>query len=220
MTYSNKWELVETGLPKEMYDILCEYHQKGGFVKHEDLTVFFKTFFLARNRDHLKRYYGVSEGLEKRFTESVRKSSTDSFKDTDSLNDILSRVKSKRFTYSRLKRTLLYMLFEIEDEIIKDSEKFGPQYLRILGFDSKGREILADIRHKSSIPIISTPSTYNKVIKKYLQSDEDIPQFFNEDLFRKQIEMDFRISDFYHHLKYGKHNEYFDVEMKRSPIIM
>ncbi len=213
MALNGDWDNLIQAVPELTGVCLEKYRSLGGFFTQDDLREFFFVFLLARNRDHLKKYYGITEGMEKRFADAVKSS--------DGIDDMLESVKSKRVTYSRLKRTLLYMLFEIDGKMIKDSEYFGPQYIRVLGFDRKGRDILSKMRNAAVIPIISTPSSFNQVLRNYRKAlKEEIPYFFDERVFRAQLEMDFRMSDFYYHMLAKKHGVKYVSEIKRPPIII
>lgn len=84
----------------------------------------------------------VSEGLENRLVDVVRKST--------SLNEIYDGIKTKRYTHSRIRRIVLRSYLSINKYTPKT-----PQYLHILGFTQKGREILPEIKKNTSLPIIS-----------------------------------------------------------------
>ena len=84
----------------------------------------------------------ISEGLENRIYSAVR-TQTD-------INNIISSVKCKRYTLSRIRRCLLYALLGITQEDLESN----PPYIRILGFNEKGREILRIMRKKSTLPTV------------------------------------------------------------------
>ena len=120
-------------------------------------------------------------------------------------------VKSKRFTYTRLQRLMLYFLFEITKTEIDESEEFGPQYIRVLGFDEKGQELLSHMRDEARIPVIPTPSIYNKTYSRYIRQFEreenarpgEKPYYSNYEMYKKQLEFDFRCADYYTTLQCG-----------------
>jgi len=185
-------DLVEGAMPSQAYRILAQEigHQRGpAFL--DAFGAFLIPFLRARNRDHLKRYSGVVEGLDLRFVESA--------KGVNTIPELLDAVKTKRFTYAKLRRILLYMLFEIEDEIIQESNAYGPQYIRVLGFDSVGQVVLKRLRSRSRLPVLSIGSAYLKMAR-HLEKPrvtERLDTTFRYALFRKQIELNFRMTDFY-----------------------
>ena len=81
--------------------------------------------------------YG-SEGLWRKFMHAARKYAT--------VEEILTAVKSKRYTRTRLDRMLMCAYLGITDEMLKDPVP----YVRVLAFNERGREILKDAR-KSGI---------------------------------------------------------------------
>lgn len=93
-----------------------------------------KMFELIRYRiiteGHLERYLGVDEGLENKLKKEIYTST--------SLDELIEKIKSKRYTTSRLKRMLIHILLGIE----KDAMKEPKEVYKILGFDSMGREYL------------------------------------------------------------------------------
>lgn len=60
--------------------------------------------------------------------------------------------KSKRYTWSRLQRTLLYVLMNVSD--IEMREAWDEPYLRLLGTSANGRMYLKAIRDTVELPII------------------------------------------------------------------
>ena len=84
----------------------------------------------------------ISEGLENRIFEAVRRSC--------SVEEIISNTKSKRYTRSRIARIIAYALLGFRREKLP---KF-PGYLRVLGMNSRGREILKAARKNASLPVV------------------------------------------------------------------
>lgn len=82
----------------------------------------------------------VSEGLENRIYDAVQGAA--------SLDELYSLIKTKRYTHSRIRRIILKAFLEIENAPKE------PQYLRILAFNSRGRQILADMKKSAKLPII------------------------------------------------------------------
>jgi predicted nucleotidyltransferase len=80
----------------------------------------------------LRNIYEINEGLEFLFKEAANQSGT--------LDELIKTVKSKRYSLTRIKRTLLYILFNLTQEQILCFDQHGPLYLHILGFSSKGQK--------------------------------------------------------------------------------
>ena len=90
---------------------------------------------------------GTSEGLESRFMRYVKKES--------SVTTILSGVKTKRYTMSRLRRMLVCASLGIRVDDIKHE----PSYARVLAMNSTGKNLLAAARKKTKLPIITKPAS-------------------------------------------------------------
>ncbi len=85
----------------------------------------------------------VSEGLEYRIYEAVRTSGD--------LNTILEKIKTKRYTLSRIRRILLCAFLEIKAaDVIKPVP-----YIRVLGFNNKGAELLKKAKSNANLPVIT-----------------------------------------------------------------
>lgn len=72
---------------------------------------------------------------------------------TKDTNSYLYNIKSKRYTMSRVKRTLLHILLNSGEKI----PEFSP-YARVLSLNTTGAEILKRIKKESDIKIITKPS--------------------------------------------------------------
>ena len=79
--------------------------------------------------NHLNLYLGVDEGLENKIKKEIYNSSD--------LNSLLNNIKSKRYTYLRLKRMLIHILLGIEKKDLVEINNY-----RVLGFNQKGKTIL------------------------------------------------------------------------------
>lgn len=84
----------------------------------------------------------------------------------NNLEELISIVKTKRYTLTRIQRILLYALLGITKEEMEISKEINP-YVRVLGFSKKGEKILSQIKKENNnIKIITS-------VNKFLESDED-----------------------------------------------
>lgn len=93
--------------------------------------------------EQLKRYADVSEGLENRIYEVCRK--------YDSIEEIILAVKSKRYSYTRIRR-ILYNIFL---DIPREMRERKPEFIRVLGFNRKGQALLNRMRETAKLPVIN-----------------------------------------------------------------
>ena len=129
-------------------------------------------------------YQGIDNDLSNRIYKYIDES--------NSLDELIKNIKSKRYTYNRLKRSLTYILLSITKEDCKNLEL---EYIRILGFNNKGKNILNKIKKDIDIPILTN---YNN---KYLNKDLTINKILS---LNKNIK---------------KKKEFIEREYKTKPII-
>ena len=89
---------------------------------------------------------GAAEGLPQRLERAGRQCT--------SIGQFLDTVKTKRYTHARLRRLLLWVYLGISAQ---DRPKHPP-YLRVLGFNQRGQEILARMRKEATLPILTKPA--------------------------------------------------------------
>ncbi len=102
----------------------------------------------------LEEYQTVDEGIQNRIKKCIIKS-----KDLD---DLILKVKTKRYTYNKLSRMFIHILCNLKKEEVKKYNKIS--YIRVLGFNIKGRNYLNEIKKSIDIPIITNFSRTNDPI--------------------------------------------------------
>ena len=117
--------------------------------KYLNNTIFLNDYF-----DYLKYkiicindltiYQGVDDNLSNR----IKKYTNDS----NTLDELISNIKTKRYTYNRLKRILVYVLLSLTKE---DFNNLDLEYIRILGFSNQGKKYLNSIKKDINIPILT-----------------------------------------------------------------
>ncbi|MGN1370835.1 MAG: nucleotidyltransferase [Candidatus Coprovivens sp.] len=90
---------------------------------------------------NLNVYLDVDEGIEYRILKYINES--------NSFDELISNIKTKRYTYNRINRMLIHILIGLTKE---DNKKCKLDYLKILGFSTKGQEYLKSIRKDITIP--------------------------------------------------------------------
>lgn len=96
--------------------------------------------------EEIKEAPDISEGLENRIYNAIQSAT--------SLEELYSIVKTKRYTHSRIRRiiTSLYLGIAPQDALHK------VPYIRVLGFNERGREILRAAKDNAAMPIIMKSS--------------------------------------------------------------
>ena len=157
MINNNKLSKLPYVMPKETYKILYNSFQKGHYVK--DLSKFETEIIYTLRKMSLaeiRELPDVSEGLEHAIKNAANSCNT--------LNEFMNIIKTKRYTTTRLQRILLYALLGITKKDMKESTKNVP-YIRVLGFNQKGKQLLSVISSSSkNIDVVTS-------VKKYLDSN-------------------------------------------------
>lgn len=129
--------------------------------------------------DDLTIYHDVKEGIENRIKKYIYES--------NSIDELIMKIKNKRFTYNRIKRILIYILLDI-----KKDDKIN-NYIRPLGFNKKGSNYLNQIKKELTLPLISNYSKNKEILKlEYkvnsiynLKTNNDIKSEFNKPIIKK-----------------------------------
>jgi len=165
---SGDLDQIKSVMPDSAFEILKrEINQGRGPVSLDAFENAILTQLRKSDNKSLSNIPDVSEGIENR----IKKASLSS----GSLSELLTKIKTKRYTHTRIQRIIACNLLEINK---KDSEEFnshgGPQYIRVLGFNSKGKELLSKIK-SSSLPLVTTPHDFlkkcNPIQAKMLNAD-------------------------------------------------
>ena len=72
----------------------------------------------------------------------------------------MEMVKTKRYTQTRIQRILLYALLGYTKEDMETSKKIDP-YIRVLGCNSKGQEILSEIsKENKKLSVVTSVKSF------------------------------------------------------------
>ena len=156
-------------LPNSSYGILIESIKKGHIIP--DLSVFEKQIIYNLRSMYpfeIAELAEVSEGLE-----NSLKNAADS---CNTLDELLNKVKSKRYTSTRLQRILIYSLLNITKKDIEISKKAIP-YIRVLGLNKRGKFLISEIaKANPKLEIVTSvkkflDKTSNKNLKPIIEKD-------------------------------------------------
>ncbi|MGJ8454989.1 nucleotidyltransferase [Pseudothermotoga sp. U03pept] len=212
MIVDGQWEKVSQAVPETSLKIIYKELNEGrGPVTLDQLEQVILAQVRLSNRDKLQQLYGFSEGIDLRFVECAMKSGE--------LQQFFECVKAKRFTMSKIRRLALYALFEVSQEFLDRCNEVGPQYLRVLGFTTKGRELLSFIKKKSTVPVLSVCSMYKKVIEKALK-DKSGRFIIDPRLFENQLLMDVKSTSIHSLLFPNKSERSAERDFRVPPVIV
>ena len=161
---------IKNYIPYETYEILQNAMKYGKVVG--DLSVFEKEIlytFRKMSTEEIANLPDVSEGLEN----AIKKAADSSV----SLDEFITKMKSKRYTFTRLQRIMLYAILDITKKDMADSKVIKQPYIRVLGMNQKGKELISLIKYANpKLPIITSVKDFtnvnkNKILANMLDTD-------------------------------------------------
>lgn len=151
--FQGKIEEIKSFLPKESYELLKTYKKETSLFP-----------ILQYNLEILERpmnsITGFEEGMEGLFRNHIEKKE----------EEFYSSVLSKRYRLPRIKRLILNYLLNITKDLVDDSIKNPPGFIKILGFNKRGSKILSEIKNRSKLKII----TNYRQVKELSKRDAEI----------------------------------------------
>lgn len=159
MMEQKEYSQVRKVVPKSTYKILGEEFKKENIIlglKQYEKEIIYK--LRTMNVGEIANLPDVSEGLEY----SIKKASDN----CNNLEKLISSIKSKRYTQTRIQRILIYALLGISKADIETSRKIMP-YARVLGFDEKGKMMLSEIvKSNPKLKIITSVNKFMQIKPK------------------------------------------------------
>ena len=162
-------------IPESTFNILEENIKKGNYVKN--ISAFDKEIIFTLRKmstNEIANLPGVSEGLEFSLKNAANQ--------CNSVVELLSIIKSKRYTQTRLQRILLYAILGITQKDMEMSMSTVP-YIRVLGFNNKGQELISEISKRNrKLEIISS-------VKKFMdkKTNPNLKIMMNTDIWATNV---------------------------------
>lgn len=151
---------IHTVVPYETYEIIERLSKEGKIVP--SLKVFEKEIIYNLRKmtiTEIANLADVTEGLENKIKQASNM--------TNNLEELIQKIKSKRYTETRIRRILLYSLLNITKKDMTISKKVMP-YIRVLGFNKHGKRIISAIAENNpKIKIVVS-------VKKFLDTNRDM----------------------------------------------
>ena len=129
----------------------------------DDYYKYIKYKIISHNIDNI---YGMNNHIKSRIYKYINSS--------NNIDELINNIKSKNYTYIRIKRLLIYILFDITNDNLDNFKN----YIRILGFNNKGKNYLNKVKKDINLPIITNYSNG----KNLLNIDNKINNILNLEL--------------------------------------
>ena len=159
----NAWEIIENSVRFSEDELFC----------------ILKYLAILGGPLKIKDINDVSEGLENKIYKAIKEG--ESFSHTEEL------IKSKRYTMSRIRRILFSLILDLK----KDMSYENPQYIRVLGMNECGKEILRGMKDKATLPLVIKTADFSSPMFSKDILATDISYLSTKD---KKMGMDFLTS--------------------------
>lgn len=136
-----RWEQAQQYLPQNVWQLYRQAQQDGQFA---DLQLGERAVLSALRRMEQKemaQLADLSEGLENRLYRASREAC--------SLEQLYAAVKSKRYPLARVRRLVMNAFLQLPAQM----QTMPPPYLRVLGMNERGKQILSAMKKIASLPV-------------------------------------------------------------------
>lgn len=157
-------KLMKKSTTRDMAKMLTQSFSQDNLISFDDFYEDLKTVIL-REESKIEKYFEVNEGIENLILKNILTCHT--------LEDLIEKVKSKRYTRTRIRRILLNILIGITKSdmhrILGKSQEYAERdlysrpYTRVLAFNDKGRSLLKQINESvknEKIDIINKAASF------------------------------------------------------------
>lgn len=118
--------------------------------------------------DDLTRYWWIEAGLEQRLVDAADNSA--------GLEELISAVKARHLTRTRVQRALVAVLLGIETDVARSLLAYPPYYLHLLAVSERGEAFLASRRKRRTIPLIQNFSRIQALLKRRYATEPEALQ--------------------------------------------
>ncbi len=138
---------------------------------------------IISEQENIKIYQTVDEGIHHRILKYID--------EINSLEELIQKIKTKRYTYNKIHRMLTHILCSFTKE---EAKNIKINYIRVLGFNQKGIHYLNKIKKDLTIPLITNyKKEYNILLEIETRIDKIYSLIMNDknyDYKRKPIKLD------------------------------
>ena len=184
---------IDTYVPHTIIDDMHKVIAQGAYTDYERYNDILHGINRLLSTVELETYGDFTEGIEHRWHKAMQHVNW---------THALEEIKTKRYTYARLRRMAAYTALQITKPILQEAHILGPQYARLLAFNQRGRRWLKN--NTPSIPLIQkwakAPSMVSDFGKQLLAIDTkatDLQTYSFKSAHMRTGHVDFRYSPQY-----------------------
>lgn len=138
---------LEFTMPPSTIKELVAYESKASTLHHWELYFPLLHYrVMTMTTEELSRIQGIDEGLEHRIKKTAKEAS--------SFYNWVERIKTKRYTWTRIQRIFVHLLTNTKKETIHMlTSPFSVPYVRLLGMTTKGQAYLNRRKKEINVPL-------------------------------------------------------------------
>ncbi|MFS0823724.1 nucleotidyltransferase [Bacillus sp. 1P02SD] len=146
---------IQNYLPLSTTKWLSAYFEEYKlFHRWEEYFTLLKYKLLTSTPSELANIYEAEEGIENRLLAFISEST--------SFQDFMEKIKTKRYTWTRLQRLCVHILTNTTKEQLKKiNENPVATYIRLLGMSQKGQSFLNHVKKDVELPILSKATGFS-----------------------------------------------------------
>jgi len=133
-------------MPDAAYEIYKNECDSGAITDRGKIETAVLSKLRTMTAEDFRELPDVSEGLEHRIYSAMRQAT--------GLGELYDAVKTKRYTHSRIRRIIMHAFLGVTRELLPAS----PSYMRVLGHNEKGRELLSLLKKNAKLPLCAKAS--------------------------------------------------------------
>jgi predicted nucleotidyltransferase len=150
--FSKEQADISQYVPQPTKQLLEQYfHQYGMFHHWEQYWGLLQYRLIQSTPDELRDIYEIEEGLEYRLLSAAT--------DSNHFQEFMERIKTKRYTWTRLQRLCVHILTNAKKAEMSMAEEKAA-YLRLLGMTTAGKTYLNERKKDFSLPLVAKASSF------------------------------------------------------------
>ena len=136
---------------------ISKYIPEGNIVTVDEELFFNLLKYKIISEDNLDKYLTVDEGIDNKLKKVIM--------DCNNINELVDKVKTRRYTYNRLRRMFIHILLSFTKE---DRESITTNtYIRLLGFDDLGQAYINENKKDFKLPLLTKVTNLDSKIFDY-----------------------------------------------------
>ena len=155
---SGKFEDSRAMIPQNAFSVFEKAIKNGEITKYKQLDAFWLSFFRLHDVEYFKNVIGYESGIINRFCHMSHQATR--------ADELLSLVKTKRYTDAHIRRVMLYCLAGVKEDDICAT----PKSSLLLAANDKGRELLSENRKDNPYSVITKPADIDISLRQNILS--------------------------------------------------